>query len=61
MDAARTRGSRGPGGGLARLARELLLESTLLGVAGGALGLGFAYVGPAGAGVIGNGTAAAHP
>ena len=31
----------------ARLARELLLESTLLGVAGGALGLGlgFAYAG----------------
>ena len=33
------------GAGWARLARELLLESTLLGVAGGALGLGFAYAG----------------
>ena len=33
------------GAGWARLARELLLESTLLGVAGGALGLGLAYAG----------------
>jgi predicted permease len=33
------------GAGWARLARELFLESTLLGVAGGALGLGLAYAG----------------
>ncbi len=33
------------GAGWARLARELLLESILLGVAGGALGLALAYIG----------------